>query len=77
VAAVRYTVCREALLGSELRSDVPGFLIQCVSIYKFHDFINLFDPKTDARIAFVEAAFSKCRAQFDSKRVYDVFSDDF
>ncbi len=76
-SAVRYTVCREALLASEVRPAIPGFLIQCVSIYKFHDFINLFDPKAEARIAFVEAAITKCRALLDSKRVYDVFGDDF
>jgi hypothetical protein len=76
-SAVRYTHCREALLSSEARSAVPGFLIQCVSIYKFHDFINLYDPKTDARLAFVEAAFAKCRVLLDQKRVYDVFGDDF
>ena len=76
-SAVRYTHCREALLASEVRPALPGFLIQCVSIYKFHDFINLFDPKLAERIAFVETAFSKCRALLDSKRSYDVFSDDF
>jgi hypothetical protein len=77
LSAVRYTHCREALLGSQFRPAVPGFLIQCVSIYKFHDFINLYDPKAEARLAFVETAFGKCRALLDSKRVYDVFSDDF
>lgn len=77
LSAVRYTHCREALLCSQFRPAVPGFLIQCVSIYKFHDFINLYDPKADARLAFVENAFGKCRALLDSKRVYDVFSDDF
>ena len=76
-SAVRYTHCREALLASEVRSAVPGFLIQCVSLYKFHDFINLLDPKADARIAFVEAALDKCRAMLNSRRVYDVFGDDF
>ena len=76
-SAVRYTYCREALLASALRPTVPGFLIQCVSIYKFHDFINLLDPKAEARIAFVEAALDKCRAMLNSKRVYDVFGDDF
>lgn len=76
-SAVRYTHCREALLSSDVRSAVPGFLIQCVSIYKFHDFINLFDPKAAARIEFVETAFTKCRALLESRRSYDVFSDDF
>lgn len=77
LSAVRYTHCRAQLLAGELRPAVPGFLIQCVSIYKFHDFINLYHPKTDARLAFVESAFGDCRALIDSKRVYDVFSDDF
>ena len=77
LSAVRYTHCRAVLLDSQVRSALPGFLIQCVSIYKFHDFINLLDPKAEARIAFVEAALDKCRAMLNSRRVYDVFGDDF
>lgn len=74
-SAVRYTLCRTALIESELRQALPGFLIQCVSASKFHDFIHLYDPKAEARIAFVDAAFSGGRARLDSKRIYDVFSD--
>ena len=77
LSAVRYTHCRDVLLGSDVRSALPGFLIQCVSIYKFHDFINLYDPKTDARLQFVESAFAKCRELLGSKRSFDVFNDDF
>ena len=75
LSAVRYTLCRAALLESEVRAALPGFIIQCVSIYKFHDFIHLYDPKAEARRAFVDAAFSSCRAMLDTKRIYDVFSD--
>ena len=74
-SAVRYTLCRSALIESELRQALPGFLIQCVSASKFHDFIHLYDPKAEARIAFVDSAFSGGRARLDSKRIYDVFSD--
>ena len=74
-SAVRYTLCRTALIESELRQALPGFMIQCVSASKFHDFIHLYDPKAEARIAFVDAAFSGGRARLDSKRIYDVFSD--
>lgn len=77
LSAVRYTHCRAVLLESPVRSALPGFLIQCVSIYKFHDFINLLDPKIEARIQFVEGAFAKCRELLGSKRVFDVFNDDF
>ena len=74
-SAVRYTLCRTALIDSELRPALPGFMVQCVSASKYHDFIHLYDSKAEARIAFVDAAFSACRARLDSKRIYDVFSD--
>jgi hypothetical protein len=75
ISAVRYTLCRTILMDGELRPSLPGFLIQCVSVFKFHDFISLFDPKAEARIAFVENAFASSRAMLESKRIYDVFSD--
>lgn len=75
VSAVRYTLCRTILMDGELRPALPGFLVQCVSIFKFHDFISLYDPKAEARIAFVESALASSRALLDSKRIYDVFSD--
>ena len=77
LSAVRYTHNRSVLLESEVRAVVPGFLVQCVSIYKFHDFINLYDPKADARIQFVETALQRCWDLLGSKRVFDVFNDDF
>ena len=75
VAAVRYTRCRTALIESELRPAVPGFLVQCISLDKFHDFITLLDPHPDARIAFIEAGLVACRAALDVQKKYDVFED--
>lgn len=73
--AVRYTHCRDALLAGEVRSAVPGFVVQCVSIYKFHDFINLYDADGEARVAFIENAFSRGKVFLSSKRSKDVFRD--
>jgi hypothetical protein len=75
LSAVRYTLCRRALLDGELRSAVPGFLLQCGSIHKFHEFITLYDPKVETRLAFLEAALSKCHVLAARKSGYDVFSD--
>jgi hypothetical protein len=74
--AVRYTEWRSALLASEVKAGVPGFLIQCVTVDKFNTFITLLDPKLDARLQFLDAAFAKCRAMLASSRVYDVFGED-
>ena len=75
IAAVRYTLCRTTLMGGNLRQSLPGFLVQCVSIFKFHDFITLYDPKTETRLAFLDSAFGRCRAQLEASRTYDVFKD--
>lgn len=74
-AAVRYTQCRDALLGGEARAALPGFIVQCVSIYKFHDFINLYDADPSARTAFIHAAFNKGAASLQTKRSRDVSRD--
>lgn len=66
--AVRYTQYRDALLAGEVRAAVPGFVVQCVSIYKFHDFISLYDPDFDARLAFIENAFSRGKTSLDTRR---------
>jgi hypothetical protein len=74
--AVQYTESRGTLLKSRLRPCVPGFLMQCVSVHKFHDFINLFDAEVDARIRFIERAFEGCREAPGPGRHTDVFGDD-
>lgn len=73
IASVRYTECRTSLLESELRAAVPGFLVQCGSASKFHEFINLLDPRVEARIAFLERAFQPCRDLLEMRRHTDVF----
>ncbi len=75
LSAVHYTRCRDALLSGELRSAVPGFILQCVSIYKFYDFINLYDADPEARVAFVDNAFSKGKNLADGRRSRDSFND--
>lgn len=75
-AAVRYGECRAALLDSPLRPALPGFLIQCVSLSKFQDFITLYHPMAEARAAFVSEAFFDCRASHHSRRAHDAFGDD-
>ena len=62
LVAVRYTQCRSVLLGSVIRPALPGFLIQCVSAHKFHDFINLYHADLDARLAFISGAFRETRS---------------
>lgn len=73
--AVRYTQYRDALLAAPSRSAVPGFIIQCVSIYKFQDFINLYDPRIDHRVAFIEAAFTQGVTLLKPVRRTDAFND--
>lgn len=73
--AVRYMQSRAALMEGELRPVMPGFLVQCVSIGKFHDFITLYHPRIDARIAFFDEALDECWARLDSRRAYDVFGE--
>lgn len=74
-AAVRYTQYRDALLAGEGRAALPGFVVQCVSVYKFHDFINLYDADASARTAFIENAFSKGKVSLEAKRPKDAFRD--
>lgn len=74
-AAVRYTRCRDTLLASPSRSAVPGFVVQCVSIYKFQDFITLLDPGVEPRLAFLDAAFSRGAVVLKTDRRRDAFND--
>lgn len=74
-AAVRYMHCRTALLNGELRPLMPGFLVQCLSLDKFHQFIHLYHPLPEARLAFLDEAFARCIVQAGKPTSYDVFSD--
>jgi hypothetical protein len=75
LAATTYTNCREALLQSELRPALPGFLLQCLTIFRFKDFIQLYAPNLDDRIAFVDEAFRACEARAGLRPTFDVFGD--
>lgn len=75
ISAVRYVQCRAVLLDSELRRFLPGFLGQCVSIFRFNEFISLYHASEKARIGFVDDSLSACRVELGTVPTYDVFSD--
>lgn len=52
--AVAWSQARETLLGSDYRDVMPGFVFQCLSIFKFRDFILLYHPDSAQRRAFLE-----------------------
>ena len=54
VDAVAWLQSRETLLASEYRDVLPGFILQCLSIFKFRDFILLYHPDPRERRRFVE-----------------------
>ena len=77
-AAARYTLCRETLLQSPLRPHLPGFLMQCLTIARFQDFIHLLDPRPTVRLAFLDDAFRNVASSPSSRsRTIDVFDEDF
>lgn len=75
--ATRYTLCRELLLRSELRSALPGFVQQCLTVHRFHDFIHLYHASVEARTGFIEetlrSAVKRARARRDPKTPHDAF----
>jgi hypothetical protein len=70
--AVRYMDIRADLLRGALSQRLPPFLLQCVSLSQFHDFITLFAPDRERRVAFLQQAFQPCRAP-RPKRAFDIF----
>lgn len=62
--AITYTDCRAALMASSLRSKLPGFVVQCGSVERFRDFISLYHPNPQSRIAFIDSAFRNCWGEF-------------
>lgn len=59
--ATVYSRARDALLMSDLRELLPGFVYQCRSVHRFRDFITLYDPEAEFRDAFLARAFARCR----------------
>ena len=66
-AAMRYSEYRSMLLDSAYRDFLPGFVLQCVSVFKYREFISLYDPAARTREAFVGDQLAECRA-FNAQR---------
>ncbi len=66
--AFRYSELRSKLLESELRAKVPGFLFQCGSIERFRDFITLYHPRPESRVAFIHSALARCWDELEERR---------
>lgn len=75
LAATRYTICRDALLRGDGRSELPGFLQQCLTIYRFRDFIHLYTPRLTERTGFVDEAIRACQTRMGLRPAFDVFGD--
>ena len=75
LAATTYTACRDLLLKSELGPLTPGFLRQCLTIYRFKDFIQLYSPSERERTAFIEEAFRAADTRADLRAPFDVFAE--
>lgn len=56
--ATLYTRLRELLLKSEYHPHLPGFMLQCLTLDRFRDFIRLYHPRPAERVAFLERAFA-------------------
>lgn len=65
--AVLYSAHRSTLLTSSYRELMPGFMIQCISVFKFRDFISLYDPSPAMRERFIDASFGDCRARYNQE----------
>jgi hypothetical protein len=73
--ASRYTACRDALMRSEIRAALPGFLRQCLTLSRFQDFIYLYTPDPKERLDFLEAALRPCESRGRLRSTIDVFGD--
>lgn len=73
--ASRYTICRDALLQSEIKPALPGFLRQCLTLSRFQDFIHLYTPDLNERLDFVDAALRSCETRIGLRPSFDVFGD--
>ncbi|HEU0042974.1 hypothetical protein [Sphingomonas sp.] len=71
--AQRYTDCRQTLIGQHERSSVPGFVVQCVSLYRFVEFITLYHPDISQRRAFIARELGRPPAKRATARGIDIF----
>lgn len=56
-AAALYTSLRDQLTRSELQDRLPGFMLQCLTLDRFRDFIHLYDPNPETRLELLNRAF--------------------
>jgi hypothetical protein len=73
--AVRYQICRSTLMSGELKAYLPGYIFQCVSLFKFREFIHLYDHEVGSRIAFVDRSFENCWTQLNERPTFGTFRD--
>jgi len=55
--AARFTFLRDTLIRSALHPLLPGFMLQCLTLDRFRDFIRLYHPQPEARMDFLKGAF--------------------
>lgn len=65
--AVRYQICRTALLTGRLKNSLPGFVRQCVSLLKFREFIHLYDGDLAERTKFIERSLEAAWTRLNKK----------
>lgn len=70
--AARYMQLREILMRSSYQPQLPGFMLQCMSLDRYREFIHLYHPQAQARIDFVNRSF---RGQFFSRPGDDFLAD--
>ena len=65
--AVRYQICRMALMAGELKDHLPGYVRQCMSSLRFREFIHLYDHDPAVRIAFIDGSLRACWALLERR----------
>lgn len=59
--AVIWSQSRDALLASQYRDVLPGFAFQCLSVFKYRDFILHYHPDPRARRVFIDQLLDPAR----------------
>lgn len=59
--AVVWSQARDALLASAYRDRLPGFAFQCLSVFKYREFILLYHPDPQQRRAFIDQLLEPAR----------------
>ena len=71
--AQRYSDLRLLLIGQIARPFLPGFIVQCVSIQRFIEFITLYHPDIARRRAFIARELGRPPAAPAAPRGLDIF----